>query len=452
MNSFGTSTTRYPLYDARRAREERMRFRREMLPALERASSFCMSAGRWPSRGWFLMARRDYDKLDKYSTSLQLEIGAELAADNVRMLKGLSIVQAQCATPGLPSDPDALYLVEVTDARGLLCNRWYQRPLTRFYNIRAAAHPRNFILETGKPQAGSAPTPTHIPWTWSEMLQDMWLALPQLGPWPGLPYTPLGTPEGFWFPGTPGWIALCDVLDYLGLTVAVDNTSTNPYTIVRQNAADTTFSKLQTKYRTHLEDDLEWIDEGSGRVPGSVDVIFRRRDQTYGNLWTDSPVHTVTVTGPSVFSGSPGKHYIWADYTVGYDASGNAKALDVSVALEIATERADNYYDRVHGGFMTQIYAGALPFKTGSLCDGVKWHMDYQRDDGHAGWRTKLVYGGIDPPFPEVELRLNGRPNSVACSGFQISVMTDLVCVGNTAQVIKDYAWNLMDDRYNTGE
>ena len=235
-----------------------------------------------------------------------------------------------------------------------------------------------------------------------------------LGTWPGLPSAPAGTPEGFWMQGTSAWKMLCDVLDHLGFTIACDLTLSNPFTIVKPGAADTAFTDLQTKYTTNLEDDLEWIDTGAGRVPKTVKVLFRRRNSIYGteetvtyrnddtaDQWDMTTLYSVSVTAPSTFSSAVGTHYIWSDYTVRYDHNGDPLADDTTMATTIATERVTQYFDRIYSGtagLMSQTYAGALPFTTGSRVDGVAWMQNYANKSRHA-WRTQIVRG-ILPPWP----------------------------------------------------
>ncbi len=345
------------------------------------------------------MSRHDYDLLDRYSTTLQVNIGDTRLPTNVGIMPNLSIVQAQCVTRGLAADPAALYLVEVTDGRGIVCNDWFQFPLTAQYNIRAPAYPQTF-----HPASMNGGTT----WTWSTMLENIWTTMSTfLGAWPGLPSpAPTGTPEGFWFVGVSAWNALCDVLDHLGLTVSCDLTAATPYTIVRPGDADADFSVLTLQYANNLEDDLEWIDTGAGRVPKTVKMLFKRRNAVYGteettpyrsdvmaDQWDMDVVYTVSVTAPSTFASATGTHYMWSDFTVRYDDSSNPLDADIATATTIAAERVTNYFARIYHatlGRMDRTYAGALPFSTGSQVDSVVWCMDHP-PGSHFGWRTKLV-------------------------------------------------------------
>lgn len=415
MNTFGSTTLQFALCDPRSVRENRKRFRRETLPLLDRVTSIYIPTGRWPVRGWVMLPRYEYVQLDQYSTTLRLDVGDPRKSSNINSLYNLAIVQAQCVTRGPATDPYALYLIELTDARGVLCNDLFSTPTTSMYNLRSPAYPDTFMTSTMN--GGTT-------WTWSTMLADLWGQMPLLGSWPGLPYAPVGTPEGFYFKGGSAWTALCDVLDHLGMEVACDLTNyTAPYSIVSAGADDSTFTALQTVYRAHLEDDLEWIDVGSGRVPSTVKVFFKRRNTVYGTeetvtyrndsmaqQWVTNAVYSVTVAAPTLFSGSAGSHHLWSDFTVRYDENSQPLAADVVIANQIATERVSQYFDRVYSrtsGSMTQTYAGALPFKTGSQVDGVCYYQDYRNDD-RQGWRTKIVRG----PYPPFSAELQSCSNS----------------------------------------
>lgn len=412
MNTFGTASTggQYPLFDARLVKEYRKRFGREPIPMLDRANGIYVPTGRWPARGWLLIRREDYDALNKYGTAFELNVGDPSKVDNVGTLKHLRIVQAQCVSRGVAADEDAIYLVEVTDGRGIVCNEWFQFPLNSQYNIRAPAYPQTF-----HPASMNSGTT----WTWSTMLQDIWNRMSvHLGAWPGLPYAPAGTPEGFWFVGVSAWTSMCDILDYLGMKVACDLTAASPYTIVRSGSADASFTTTQNKYgatgatKYRLEDDLEWVDVGAGRVPRYVTVIFRRRNSVYGTeetvyygndgvakQWSMAATYSVDVDAPAAFSSATGTHYIWSDFTVRADDSGNPLDADVHEARVIARERATQYYEHIDPAeFMTQTYIGALPFTTGSRVDGVCWFQDCRRSD-RTGWRTQIVRGA-NPPWP----------------------------------------------------
>lgn len=402
-NTFGTSTNYYPLFDPREERSNRVRFRRESIPELCYANSYYSLSGRWPDVGWILLDRNSYNQIDRYSTSLQLCLG-DFVNDPITFTN-LTVVQARCVSTGISSDANAVYLVQVTNGEGVLYNTWFQTPVNAQYNVRVPAYDGKFYdwsLNGG------------APWTWSTMIGDLWSqATAQLGTFPGLPSTPSGTPENIIFVGVSLWEAIITLLDHLGMTIAGSYPS---LTIATIGATDSSFSALQSKYSKYLEDDLEYIDGGSGRVPKQVVVYFHRRNQVYGTeetvrydslQWQKTPVYTVTVNAPSAFSSAVGTGFLWSDLTVRYDQDGSPLAADVTMANIVAQERATQFYNglfRGTSGFMRQTYSGILPFATGSLVDGVKWYntgMDGYEKNDYCGWRTQIIRGSI---WDEVEL------------------------------------------------
>lgn len=378
----------------------RERFRRDAEPLLERVNHFYAASGEYPFRGWVLLPRYEYDQIDKYSRTLQVEIDDSTQPDNIGTLKNLAIVQAQCVTRGIASDPDALYLIELTDGRGLVSNRWFDTPILEQYNIRAPAYPHGTYYTDSMDENG-------VPWTWATLLQNMWEhAEIMLGAWPGLPngYSPPGSPEEFWFEGVAVWPQFNAILAHLGLSVAYDPASAAPYSIVASDAADSVLAALQARYANRLEEDREWIDVGAGRVPALVTVYFRRRNEFYGSeetvrrdsgQWSTSSIYQVSL-GSADYPDSVGRHHIWSDYTVRYDKNGTVNDGDAVTASAIAQQLVTRYYNRIDpGGHLNQTYAGALPFTTGSMVDGVCWYMK------NGGWRTQIVSGPC-PPWPNI--------------------------------------------------
>lgn len=405
-NTFGSTSqsNQFPLVDPRCVREHRERFRRDCFTELELANSFYMTSGRWPDQGWILLDRRSLDQISQYATDLQLTICDYV--NSPLTITDLSLVQARCVTKGQSSDPDAIYLVQVTSTQGVIYNPWFQTPVNAYYNIRAPGYSEKFFDWS---MNGSNP------WTWGQMLNNLWDRAPsQLGSYPGLPSLPQGTPEGWAFPGVSLWESICHILDHLGFAIAG---SYPDLTIVEPGAADEDFEALVARYREPpslqfcLEDDMEYSDGGAGRAPGQVVVYFHRRQDTYGTEetirydsfnWGASPAYTVTVSAPGTrWAGAPGTAFLWDDFTVRYDQNQNAIGADVAIANAIAIERVQAFYNKLFRGtegFMRQVYSGVLPFTTGSLVDGVRWYntgyLDANgRTKDYCGWRTEIIRG-----------------------------------------------------------
>ena len=399
-----------PLYDPRFERENRQRFFREDIPDLQLCNSFYCVAGRWPCKGWILVRKSDYDQLDKYRTDFELHID-DLTHPEV-VATYLSIVQAKCLSTGLIGDESAVYLVELTDRRGLIFNRWFQYPTTSAYNVRAPAYPgsyHDYSLNAG------------VPWTWDGLLANLWNQMGfALGTYPGLPTAPTSTPDGYIFPGMPCWLAFTEVLEALGCYVADAKDAAHLFSIVFGGAADAAFMDLQAQFNGLLEDDLQFIDVGSGRIPKQLTTFFHRRNQYYGTeetvrkdsfQWEAVPLYSVTKPAPAQFATAVGTAFVWDDFTVQFDTDGNALAVDVTTANTIATERVTDYFARIYrtiAGYMRQVYSGALPFETGSQVDGVAYRMDFQ--SGRKGWVTELIRGP-QPPWPFVDVEYAPSPS-----------------------------------------
>lgn len=400
-----------PLYDPDGERDSRRRFRREAIPELAWANSFAARSG-GPTGGWVLVRRRDLAGLDLFATDLQLRLDGFLQGVPELVLNGLSLVQSRCVSRGRAADPDAIYLLELCDGRGLTENRWFSRPLTAYYNVRAPAYP----TDDPDDPAGlySASLDGGTAWTWDGIAQDLWERMPPLGAYPGLPVTPLETAENFSFPGASNWQALALVLSHLGCAVGTDLTdAAAPYSVVQYGAADPAFAALQTRYAGLLEDDLEFVEGGAGRVPGSYTVFFHRRNRYYGTeetvrrdaaQWWTTPLYSLSVTATAAgfpqFAAAPGVGRLWAEFAVRFDEDGNPLAADAATAAAVAAERAAAAYTRVYRGTlgsMRRDYAGALPFFVGSQADGVLWRQT--ESTGRLGWRTTTWRG----PQPDLD-------------------------------------------------
>lgn len=402
-NTFGTSTKQVILCDPAEVRSSRARFRRPAVRELAFANSLYVPVGEMPVRGWILLVRSDYDLIRGYGTSFQLRIQSR--GQPALVFGNLSIVTARCVTTGVSGDPNAIYLVELTDARGVLANQWFAAPTNSYYNVLSPAYPGLYYDASLDGGAGGAP------WNWNDMVGDVWAQLPLLGAYPGLPSAPLSAPTNWNLPGVPAWRALCAMLSHVGMAVSCDLTLAAPYGIVNLGAADAAFAALTLKHDPP-QDDLEPLDVGAGRVPGTVIVYFRRINQQYGteetvrrdvNQWATSSVYSVSVPAPAIFAGAPGTGHLFDDFAVRYDIDNQPLAADVITAGLIAAERVTQYFQDIYAGTlgaMNRLYAGALPFSAGSLVDGVCWSQDYSA--GRAAWTTRVVRGNLSEIWPGV--------------------------------------------------
>lgn len=366
---------------------------------LENANSFTQHAGRTPSHGWILLSRTSYLALNRYAAqTLVITDGGGATIT----LKNIYVVGARSPWRGRPADPLSPFLVELTDARGLLKSKIGSTPIYNQYNVLAPAY-AGAALTYASYYRQSIPGATTV-WTWDTMLQNLWANAGLLGTWPGLPgtYAPVGTPEGWVFNGTPVWDAICDVLEHLGMAVTCDLTlATNPFSVVHVGDADTNFAAQLTASAKVLMEDEDPVSLAAGAVPGHVTVYFHRRNQYAG---TESTMTRKNIGGPeseqwfnqteytlNVSTGyaSPQSWELWDDFTVRFDESSTALAADTTTAATIAAARVADYVSfitRGGNGDMRQVYAGLRAFKTGSLVDAVCYRHHDRRD-----WVTEIV-------------------------------------------------------------
>lgn len=380
----------YPLYGADMVLENRRHFRRAFLPQVVRANCLYVPAGRWPAQGWLLMRRADFLNLNTAAAqSLVVNDGVH---GNVTF-NGLYVVQARSVTEGVPDDKDAVLLVQVTDSRGLYFNPWYQLGTTSQYNVIAPAYPNEYYELT---MDGAAA------FKWTRMVRDLWLQMPLLGSYPGLPVSPNSTPENWSFPGLPVWLALNEVLDQLGCVVSANLSAASQYGIIAAGSADATFTAFENA--NVAEDEYPFIDSGAGRAPGTLVVYFHRRNRYYGTeetvarttgQWQTSELYSVSVTATAAgfpsFNSNPGVGFLWSDYTVEFDENNSPIASSLAGAVTIAVDQAASYYaliQRGTSGMMDRTYTGAQALGTSGQIDGVRWYQH-----GNMGWRMQVIRG-----------------------------------------------------------
>ena len=398
--TFSNGKTTVLLVDPTSIHRNRARFRRPMMRKLALANSLYVPLGGYRARGWILLTYADYNSISGYGNfTLTVQSSGTTSALTFNQL---AIVNAECATTGVLADADTVYLVEITDQRGIISSPWFELPTISYYNVLAPAYPGTYY--TNSLNGGSA-------WTWNTMVQNLWNQIALLGTYPGLPVTPTGTPTNWNLNGVSAWKALTAMLSHIGCAISCDLTQTSPYGIVQKGASDATYSELSALY-AKTEEDLQPIDIGSGRVPGSVLVYFRRVNQYYGteetvrsdsSQWATNAVYSVPVAAPAQFSGAVGTGFLWDDFPVRYDINGSPLAADVITAAAIAAERVTQFYDNIYSGtlgYMNRVYPGLIPFYAGSQVDGVRWYQDYSQ--GRGAWRTQIVRGLLPDIWPGV--------------------------------------------------
>ena len=382
-----------PCMQSALAASEIQRAGKPIPPELSRCNSWWNPLGAEPARGWFIMQRRDINKinlnaLQDWVWQFEDQENTPKRPLQTRTLKSLVICKEPLnLTPSnVANDPDSIFLVEVADSRWRAFNPYFQANITKYYNVRAGAWQQagstaaEFM--TGSLNSGAL-------WTWQTMFADVWGAMAtQLGPAPTLPFTPDGTPEGFIFLSS-AWQAVTEVLTRIGCAVSVDHTKNQgeQFTVARVGEED---GDAEDILRAAEDDDAkihdaEWIPIARGLFPASVQVNFHRKEAYPGEeettprdstQWLTQSVYSVTVAGTNA-NAEPGLvHQIWDDLPAIYDNSGllNGSALNTRAA-----ERVADFYrllGATGGQRLTKRYSGLLPLVPGSSLKGVAYRED----------------------------------------------------------------------------
>jgi hypothetical protein len=296
---------------------------------------------------------------------------------------------ATALTSGMKGDEATAYLLRVADKRWLHWDRGEK--INAAYNMRSRSDGAYY---SGTLNAGVA-------YTWAQLLTALWPS--GMGTAPTLPFTPDGTPEGFWYAGMSKLQAVEDFLNRLSCKVKY-NPMTSICTIVRLGT-DATVDDFLAKYSSVRN----WDDYPvTGRIaswPKTIRVQFRVRSP-YSN--GASPVYSIdqtVTTYPAVFQ-ADNTIVVLDDDLFAQNVGGsitNTSALTTR-ATERRTdwERKRRYFDTGE----TRVYVGSLNLVQAL---GGKWSRLLWSDDA-SGIKTTLTAGVNDDrdvwqsrnDFPEV--------------------------------------------------
>lgn len=334
-------------------------------PWFGEVNSFECPLGPGPGRGLLLMTWEGLARLDR-EASHDLVMAGEVRGRVTRVvLKNLVVGNAFVATCGARDDSAGTFFVEVMDRR---CVAAAGPPLNASYNVRDAAG--TGYLNASK-NGGSA-------WTWATMTQAIWDANTFLGAWPGLPFTPEGTPEGFVFWGMSSYSALNAVLDRIGCALRLDPEA-DAYSIVRISTDDEDAERALRALDGGLRIwDAYPVEPVRPRVPEKVRIHFPEIHAADDGTGA-SGYHTLDRTDPTTGGPLPGTQAgtyappIFDDLSAVYDSSDtltNAAALGTR-----ADERAADYFRRLREERLSRrfsgLYAGHL--LPGKRLKGVAW-------------------------------------------------------------------------------
>ncbi|MDE2097172.1 MAG: hypothetical protein KGL39_07990 [Patescibacteria group bacterium] len=354
-----------------------------------KANSFRLPFGMDPGRGWLLMALQDLQRMDV--NALHNLTFTNLETNEAVTHKNLVLVDWIAASAGYPDDPAQPCLVEIADRRRLYAGI----PINKAYNLRASPGGAYYpgTLNSGNP------------WTWTQMVQDVWNTVGTLGTYSGLPYTPDGTPDGFVFWGMSAWDALSIVLGRLYCVLQL-NPLTDKFGIVRLGDPDPPLTAAEKTWLPVKVWDDYATESAIGRAPALVRVFFRIQSvlpQPGASSFYGIDKPDTTGLGDSG-AAAPGTYAIlYDDEPAVYDGTGTLTNLSDLEAR--ASERAANYYRALWLGTskLHQVY-GDVPPETGfvpaSQLRETLWrdHMD--------GFKTEIIRGPYrlpqytPPPVP----------------------------------------------------
>lgn len=317
-----------------------------------RANSFVCPLGFEPGRGTLLMLRQDI-------TSLGLARVNDLVFHQHQQritIKNLLILHAYAVLPGMRDDPKTLHWVEVVDQRYLA----RQTVIDKAYNLRSTTASATYF---------SATLNSGSPWTWAEMIGDVWAVVGTalVGTFPGLPFVPHGTPEEFDFYGGNAWQALEIVLHRIGCTVKY-NPLEYTYAIVQISADDPATTTALDKH----DAERRWDDYPyEGRIPSTCRVQFRKRraipNTTGASEWyisDQSDTVAAGAGGPVSTSDNGASVIVYDDLIAQVDSAGSV--TNTSVLTARAQERAADFFRQIRTGRLHRRFTG-LPDEPGLL-------------------------------------------------------------------------------------
>ena len=239
----------------------------------QRANSYWCPLGAEPGVAWVLLQRNDLDDLAKNSFHSLV-----FRHDDSRVTIGnLSIVKSTTMSLSLTDDPAAAMLVKLEDKRRQMA----MSNIDKQYNVRIPAPSTTSgsgLYYTASLNGGS-------PWTWQEMVDDIWGTFPTSirGTAPTLPYTPSAPPEEWRFIGEWSWPRLHDSLASIGCTTTY-NPIAGTFGYVRLGTSQgigAAISTLQAARKIIYD-----FDPGRSyrlaEIPETVRVYFFRREEYHG--------------------------------------------------------------------------------------------------------------------------------------------------------------------------
>jgi hypothetical protein len=352
--------------------------------AIGKANGYVCPIGPEPGIGYALLLQSDLDNLD-ISTPYSLTFTS--SSDSAE-LGPLYIVNATQISGGAAYDPNSVYLVRLADVR--MPARLSS--ITVQINVRCPAPPRTSTAGSssaleyyiGSLNSGAV-------YTWTAAIEEIWNAIGALSEYdyPGLPYSPNGTPEGFNLIEVNAWQVLNDMLARIGCVFVYDP--------VGDDCQIQQLGQEQFDLDFWLADAGIVIDDAAPYTgptciaPYTIRTCFNRVEQNYGTQ-ADTPRDETaegTASAPGNFATDPYQKVdnvtdiegavagtiltLWDDLTA--IAKFDGTILNSSALTSRATERTNNWVAdyNVSYPFFRQVYSGVQEFLPGTQLKYVYW-------------------------------------------------------------------------------
>jgi hypothetical protein len=228
------------------------------------------------------------------------------------------------------------------------------------------------------------------PWTWDEIIQDLWSLLP--GTIPSVAaITATSTPENLDFYGMSAWRAINQVLTAIGCA-SVFNPLTEEFSIVHLSDSQSGLSALREANKSRVLWDFRPESPANVNYPAKVSVTFQKVPGKGEQPWLEQP----DVEEASLSSGGlAGTSWPIEDTMFSWDdnsADRTARAEEIADAFVGLLKPLASPWGSV--------YAGALEFHCGEEVTEVQWSSD-----GYRGMQTVVrhSYAEIDwPTLPRI--------------------------------------------------
>lgn len=416
--------------------------------------------GRWYGRGQVIVTYKVLKGLTNRASATHTLRFEDDYASPVTIQK-LAIVRAKALT-GVQGEEDdtSIYLLDLAD----------QRYFGRYTSLNKAYNVRSFrvIDESNQPKYYKDTLNGGSPWSWSDLVKDIWSYLPTalFGTLTEEGDYPTKEPDNFVFRGVTAWDALMSVLDVSGNTIVRSLTGT--FKVVSSNG-DQPVNEMETdiirkrtynpsndsfpacvypeKVRVYFPADyMAFQNYSDDEVVAGQDAYRLKplysRDIDYSTFLEDVPLHQNVVPGLIL--------PLHAPRTARYDFAGvllNSSEL-TTFAEQIATRyMAATTFDN-SGVFRSlhTIYHGFYPsLAPGARTEAVAWHLgpqgsktevllsplEYHPGDkfgliGSTMLDTYLHYESTDPP----DLARNHEPTERFCV---VELENDIECNGGVS-------------------